>query len=95
MSAVCVHIYRLIKGLSAMVKSGSGRIQRQLPANLVHGLSPSYPSILILMSNVRLNTATVATWTFQNWCFIFYSCGSGNLAGENMLNTGFSVAIAT
>ena len=61
MSAVCVHIYRLIKGLSAMV-SGSGRIQRQLPANLVHGLSPSYPSILILMSGVRLNTGTVATW---------------------------------
>ena len=61
MSAVCVHIYRLIKGLSAMV-SGSGRIQRQLPANLVHGLSSPCPSILILMSGVRLNTGTVATW---------------------------------
>ena len=45
------------------------------------------------MSNVRLNTGTIATWTFQNWCFIFYSCGSGDLAGENMINTGFFLKI--
>ena len=40
-------------------------------------------------SHVRCPTEYRDCRNLENWCFIFYSCVSGNLAGENMLNKGF------